>query len=115
MERASTIAAALGLTLGLWGCQAATNAANGAGAYVEQTAEKLEQKTSDASITLAVKGALVDADDRLGRDVKASTVNGVVSLWGAVPTPAAKARAEEITRTVKGVVGVVNGIDVTPR
>lgn len=96
------------------GCDAATNAANGAGAFVEKTAEKIEQKTSDASITLAVKGALAQADDMLGRRVVVGTFNGVVSLSGTVPTAEAKVRAEQIAMQARGVVRVVNAIDVGP-
>ena len=100
--------------LGLAGCDAAANAAAGAGAYVEKTAEKIGQKTDDASITLAVKSALYDVDEELAKQVKVSTGNGVVSLVGAVPTAGARARAEQIAAGVKGVVRVINGIDVGP-
>jgi len=106
---------ALALTLvAAAGCDAAANAANGAGAFVEKTAEKIEQKTSDASITLAVKGSLVKADDMLGRQVRVGTFNGVVSLSGTVPTAEAKARAEQITTEAHGVVRVINAIEVGP-
>jgi hyperosmotically inducible protein len=96
------------------GCEAATNAANGAGAIVEKTAEKIGQKTSDAALDLAVKGALIKADDVLGRQVKVGSLDGVVSLSGVVPTAEAKARAEQITLGVKGVVKVMNALDVGP-
>lgn len=107
-------AALLLLVLPAAGCEAATNAASGAGAFAEKAAAKIEQKTGDAALTLAVKGALVKADDKLGRDVKVGALDGVVSLSGVVATPEAKARAEEITLGVKGVVRVMNAIDVGP-
>jgi hyperosmotically inducible periplasmic protein len=109
--------ATLVLTLALLaaaGCDAASNAANGAGAYLDKTAEKIEQNTSDASITLAVKGSLVEADDKLGRQVKVGTFKGVVSLSGTVPTAEAKARAEQIATQARGVVRVINALDVGP-
>src|SRR5580704_9235372 len=109
--------AALALTLPLLlaaGCDAATNAANGAGALVEKTAVSIEQKTDDAAITLAVKGALTDADDMLARQVKVGTFKGVVSLSGTVPTPESKARAEQIALQARGVVRVLNALDVGP-
>jgi osmotically-inducible protein OsmY len=112
--RRATLALTLTLLPAIAGCEAATNAANGAGAFVEKTAVNIEQKTSDASITLAVKGALVQADDLLGRQVKVGTASGVVSLWGSVPTAEAKARAEQIAMTARGVVRVINAIDVVP-
>ena len=102
------------IALLLAGCDAATNAANGAGAIVEKTAETDRQKTNDAAITLAVKGALIDADDVLGRQVKVGSLDGVVSLSGVVPTPEDKARAEQIALEAKGVVRVVNALDVGP-
>jgi len=103
-----------GALAGVTGCEATTNAANGAGAFIEKTAEKVEQKTTDASIALAVKGALVSADDKLGDAVKVGSLNGVVSLSGTVPTPEAKARAEEIALRTRGVVRVMNALDVGP-
>ena len=99
---------------GAAGCDAAANAANGAGAMVEHTALDIEHKTNDTAITLAVKGALVDADDMLGRQVKVGTFNSIVSLTGTVPTPEAKARAEQIALGARGVVRVINAIDVGP-
>src|SRR4051794_24141053 len=107
MERRATTTAVILVSLALAGCNAAQNAAAGAGAYMEKTAEKIGQKTEkaaekigqttdDASITVAVKGELLRADERLGKLVKVSTGNGIVSLAGAVPTAEDKARAEEI-------------------
>lgn len=95
-------------------CDAATNAANGAGSLVEKTALSIEHKTNDAAITVAVKGALVDADEVLGRQVKVGTYNSVVSLSGTVPTPELKARAEQIALQARGVVKVLNALDVGP-
>jgi hyperosmotically inducible periplasmic protein len=119
METPAMHRAVLAFTLALVpaaaGCEAATNAANGAGAVIEKTAEKVGQQTSDASITIAVKGALMEADDVLGKNVKVGTANsGVVSLSGTVPTPEHKARAEAIALKVKGVVRVLNVLDVGP-
>lgn len=114
MERAIMMTAALAVCFGIAGCNAAANAAAGAGAYVEKTAEKIGQKTDDASITLAVKGALLRADEKLGKQVKVSTGNGIVSLVGNVPTPEDRMRAEQIAGTVNGVVRVINALEVGP-
>jgi len=51
----------------------------------------------------------------LGREVKVGSLDGVVSLTGVVPTAEAKARAEQITLKVEGVVRVLNAIDVGQR
>lgn len=98
----------------LAGCEAATNAAAGAGAYLDKTAEKIGQKTDDASITIAVKTALLKADEKLAKSVKVSTGSGIVSLTGTAPTAEAKAKAEEIASAQKGVMRVINAIDVAP-
>jgi hyperosmotically inducible protein len=107
--------AAIAACLTLAGCDAASNAAAGAGAYLDKTAEKIGQTTDDAGITIAVKGALLDADEKLADKIKVSTGNGVVSLVGTVATPEDKMRAEQIAGTVKGVVRVINAIDVVPQ
>jgi hyperosmotically inducible protein len=109
--------------LGLAACNAAENAVAGAGAAIEKTAQKVGEKTEataekvgqgadDAAITVAVKGALLKADERLGKLVHVSTGNNIVSLAGAVPTAEDKAKAEQIAAGVKGVTRVINGLDV---
>src|SRR6185437_1679273 len=70
MKTGPTIHVALFLPLALLlgaGCEAASNAANGAGAVIEHTAEKIGQKTNDAAIVVAVKGELIKADDKLSK------------------------------------------------
>ncbi len=102
------------IALLLAGCDAASNAANGVGAYAEKTAATIGEKTTDASISLAVKGSLMDADTKLGNRVKVTTAQGVVTLSGVVGTPADKAKAEEVAHKAKGVVSVVNNIEIVP-
>lgn len=112
MVRATVWTAVMTASLGLMGCESASNAAATAGAYIDKTAEKVGQKADDASITLAVKTALMKADDKLGKSVKVSTGSGIVSLTGTVPTADAKARAEQIAAAQSGVMRVINAIDV---
>lgn len=114
MNRSMTWTAAMIACLGLLGCDAASNAAAGAGAYIDKTAEKIGQTTDDASITIAMKGALLKADEKLAKSVKVSTGNGIVSLAGTAPTAAAKAKAEEIAGAQKGVMRVINAIEIAP-
>lgn len=114
MTRATMTAALIVGSLALAGCDAASNAAAGAGAYLDKAADKIGQKTDDASITIAVKGALLEADEKLADKVRVSTGDGIVSLVGAVATAEDKARAEQIAGRVKGVVRVINAIDVAP-
>ncbi len=96
----------------LTGCQATKNAADGAGAYLDKTAHDIQQGTDDAAITLAVKGAIFKADEKLSTKVHVGTSNGRVSLSGTVDTPSDKIRAEQIATGVKGVTGVLNALDV---
>jgi hyperosmotically inducible periplasmic protein len=112
MERWMTRAIVATACVLLAGCEAATNAAAGAGAYLDKTAEKIGQTTDDASITIAVKGALLKADEKLAKGVHVSTGNGIVSITGSVPTAADKAKVEEIAKSQQGVVRVINAIDV---
>lgn len=114
MTRTTMTTALIAACLALAGCEAASNAAAGAGAYLDKTAEKIGQTTDDASITVAVKGALLKADDKLAAKVHVSTGNGIVSLVGTVQTPEDKMRAEQIAGSVKGVVRVINSLDVGP-
>jgi hyperosmotically inducible protein len=107
-------AALIILGLGLGGCEAAQNAAAGAGAYMEKVGQKVEAKTEDAAITVAVKGAMLKADDKLAAKVRVSTGAGVVSLVGVVATEADKAKAEEIAAAQRGVTRVINAIEVGP-
>lgn len=107
-------AALIILGLGLGGCEAAQNAAAGAGAYMEKVGHKVEAKTEDAAITIAVKGALLKADDKLATRVRVSTGGGVVSLVGVVATEADRAKAEEIAAAQRGVTRVINAIEVGP-
>jgi hyperosmotically inducible protein len=106
--------AVFAVCLGLAGCEATSNAAAGVGAFAEKTANKIGQTTDDAAITVAVKGALFKADEKLSKRVHVSTGNGIVSLSGAVGTPEDKMRAEQIAGRVEGVVRVINALDVVP-
>jgi osmotically-inducible protein OsmY len=66
------------------------------------------EHNDDASITRQVNAAI--AGDRELRRLKidVDTENGIVTLSGPAPTASAKAHADEVARTVKGVVSVNN-------
>ncbi len=53
-------------------------------------------------------------DDRDMREygIEVLDSNGIITLRGAVPTRAARDRAEELVRNVEGVTSVINEIDV---
>ena len=76
------------------------------------TGETLGQNIDDTTLSTSVKTKL--AAEKLGTltRIDVDTYNGVVSLNGIVPTPADKARAEEIARSVEGVKKVINNLQV---
>jgi hyperosmotically inducible periplasmic protein len=66
----------------------------------------------DAVITTRVKAALVGDPATKARNIEVETSRGVVQLSGAVGSEDAKAEAERVAGTVKGVRAVRNKIDV---
>ena len=69
---------------------------------------------SDASITTKVKSKLA-ADTRTSAiKIEVDTVNGVVTLTGAVPSAAEKAAAGDIARATEDVKSVTNNLAVQP-
>ena len=76
------------------------------------TGESAGQNIDDSTITTEVKANLsAERASNLTR-VSVATANGSVSLTGIVPTVADRARAEEVTRQVKGVRSVMNGLQI---
>jgi len=76
------------------------------------TGESAGQNIDDSTITTEVKAKLsAERASNLTR-VSVATAHGTVSLSGIVPTVADRARAEEITRQVKGVRSVMNGLQI---
>ncbi len=75
-------------------------------------ANKIEEKLDDLSITAAVNAGLAKDTDLSALTINVDTKNGAVLLKGTAPTAAAKERASEITRAVKGVATVDNQLVV---
>ena len=76
------------------------------------TGESLGQNVDDTTITTTVKSKLaLEKASSLTR-VGVDTVKGVVHLTGVVENAAAKNRAEEVVRSVGGVRGVVNNLQI---
>ena len=73
---------------------------------------KAEEKLDDLSITTAVNAGLAKDADLSALKINVDTKNGVVLLKGTAPTSAAKERASEITKAVKGVSTVDNQLVV---
>ena len=68
----------------------------------------------DPWITTKTKLALYPAENVSGTSINVDTFNGRVTLHGKVETAAEKARAEEITKQIEGVLGVRNLVQVVP-
>jgi osmotically-inducible protein OsmY len=68
----------------------------------------------DATITSGVKAKIAADSPALASAVNVTTVEGVVTLAGAVDTEAVKAKVEQDARTVTGVKSVVNNLTVKP-
>ena len=65
-----------------------------------------KEATSDTWITTKVKADLLTTKDVSGTEIKVETVNGVVTLTGAVATKAEADRAIAAARAIKGVKSV---------
>ena len=76
------------------------------------TGESAGRNIDDAKITTEVKAKLAAEKASNLTRVSVATAKGNVSLTGIVPTPTDRARAEEIVRSVKGVQGVANNLQV---
>jgi osmotically-inducible protein OsmY len=81
------------------------DAAKDAGAAMSATVD-------DATITASVSAGLAKDPDLSAIKIDVDTKAGVVSLKGPAPTAAAKARAEEIAKSVQGVSSVNNLLEV---
>jgi hypothetical protein len=87
-----------------------TERARAAGARIGESlaigAERAERAATDAALTAKIKSkmALDDSVQALAIDV--DTENGVVTLRGAVPSPAVRERAVRLARETDGVVDV---------
>ena len=76
-------------------------------------AKKAGQAVSDASVTTAVKTRLMKDKVARGSDINVKTDDGVVTISGAVPTAADKARIGRLVRNTSGVKRVANDLTVS--
>ena len=76
------------------------------------TGRTVGQTVDDASVTAKLKSALLQAPEVKGTDVNVDTVNGKVTMKGAVENQAQANRAVQIARAVEGVREVDNQIMV---
>jgi len=90
---------AIALTLLLAGCQAITG-------------ETVGENIDDTTITTTVKAKLAAEKGTTLTRVQVDTNRSIVQLSGVVESAADRARAEQVTRGVGGVKGVVNNLQV---
>jgi hyperosmotically inducible protein len=80
----------------------------------ESATTRVSSAASDVWITSATKVRLMAADSVSAFDVNVDTRGGVVTLFGSVPTDAARKTAEAEARKVDGVKSVKNQLQVVP-
>lgn len=76
------------------------------------TTQSPGRQIDDAGISAAVKAKLTEARFSNILNIETNTTNGIVTLAGQVPNAQVKADAEAAVRSVKGVKGVNNNLQV---
>ncbi|MGH8011899.1 MAG: BON domain-containing protein [Candidatus Binataceae bacterium] len=90
----------------------AKQAGASAGHAVEHAYHGTATALSDTAITAKVKTALHDAKLTKNADIHVTTVNGVVTLRGHVPSSEVFARARKVAERTSGVKSVDNDLHV---
>lgn len=83
-----------------------------AGQAIERQADKAAKAMDDASVTAAVKAALIKEPDLKSLAISVDTKDGAVVLKGEVKSMADKQRAEQVASSVSGVSRVDNQLQV---
>ena len=81
-------------------------------AATDRAATKAANAVDDASITAKVKTAVLAEPGLKSLQIGVDTVNGVVTLSGAVDTPELKDRATNIAQGVDGVRSVIDNLAI---
>lgn len=97
----------------LGGCAAVVvGGAAAGGYYVGQDERTAAQIATDASITSTINTRYVQDGMVKARTINVDTYNGVVTLYGTVPSQAVADRAVNIARGVKNVRQVVSKLSI---
>jgi hypothetical protein len=80
----------------------AGEAVENAGEAAQNAGKEIGEKADNAQTTLAVKNAILSADDLDATDLNVDTEESTVYLRGHVPTAQAKRRAEALAKNVVG-------------
>jgi hyperosmotically inducible periplasmic protein len=86
--------------------------ADQAKAAAKNASDKISFSADDAAITASVAAGLIKDPDLSAIKIDIDTKQGVVSLYGPAPTEAARMRATDIAKAVKGVSSVDNKLTV---
>lgn len=98
------------------GCAPVVIGGGAAGGYAVATDERTTgRQVDDATITTRITAEMVQDATVKARDVDVNTVNGTVYLIGLVDSAHERERAEAVARSVAGVRGVVNQLEVGVR
>jgi hyperosmotically inducible periplasmic protein len=81
-------------------------------AATQNARDNFSANGEDAAITASVTAGLVKDPDLSALKIDVDTKQGVVSLYGPASSEAARSRATEIARSVKGVLSVNNQLTV---
>ena len=84
-----------------------------ASASGSQASSTLGEKIEDATITTSVNASLAKDPDLSAIRINVDTKDGVVTLNGPAPTAAAKDKAADLAKQVKGVSSVNNQLVIT--
>ena len=79
---------------------------------VVKASDNVAFNSEDASITASVAAGLIKDPDLSALKIDVDTKKGVVSLYGPAPSEAARMRATDIAKAVKGVSSVENKLTV---
>lgn len=102
----------LALSLGLSGCVGAIAGVGAAAVAAGSTEKGLGTSISDSIIRVKIADAFVQTDVNLFSDVSVKVNNGSILLTGNVESPEDKVEATKLTWQVRGVVEVINEIEV---
>jgi hyperosmotically inducible periplasmic protein len=94
------------------GANAVVDGSKKAANAVKGAAQKTADVTTDASVTTAVKTRLMKDDVARSTSIDVSTDDGVVTIRGAVPTAADKARIGKLVEDTTGVKTVKNELTI---
>lgn len=99
------------LLTGLYGCASAISSGYGQGGR-DASGRSYSEARLDNQISAAVTDLLVMDRSVSAMNIDVSTINGVVTLNGAVESRAMASRASQLASRVDGVVQVVNNLRI---